>query len=72
MPLTLACQTIVNDYRRSITRIHSVFRCPEIPGGANEVVEYAQSLADDYGLAVECAVSRGMISVTFERIGVRK
>ena len=71
-PLTLACETIVNDKRRSVTRIHSVFLCPEIPGGATEVADYAQSLAADYGLSVHCAVSRGMITVTFERDGASK
>jgi hypothetical protein len=68
-PLSLACQTLTDDNRRSITRIHSVFLCPQIPGGATEVVDYAQSLADDYGLTVRCAVSRGMVTVTFERAG---
>jgi hypothetical protein len=71
-PLTLACQTIADDNRRSISRIHSVFLCPQIPGGANEVVDFAQSLADDYGLTVHCAVNRGMVTVTFERTGASK
>lgn len=71
-PLTLACQTIANDKRRSIARIHSVFLCPEIPGGANEVVDYAQSLADDYGLTVHYAVDGDMVTVTFEPTGASK
>lgn len=66
-PLNLACETIAHDRRRKMTRIHSVFKCPEIPGGANEVMDYAQSLADDYGLSMHCAVSHGMVTVTFER-----
>jgi len=72
VPLTLACETITHDRRNRMTRIHSVFLCPEFPGGANEVMDYARSLADDYGLSVECAVSRGMITVTFERTGSRQ
>jgi hypothetical protein len=67
-PLTYACETIIHDQRRQMSRIHLVFPYPRIPGGVNEVVEYAQSLASDYGLNVNCVTKDGMITVTFERI----
>jgi hypothetical protein len=66
-PLILACETIAASRNGSIARIHTVFLCPEISDGALEVVEYAQALADDFGMNVHCAVSHGMITVTFER-----
>jgi hypothetical protein len=67
-PLTYACETIAHDRRKRMTRIHLVFAYPRIPDGVGEVVEYAESLASDYGLNVECAAKDGMITVTFERI----
>jgi hypothetical protein len=66
-PLIDACETIAHDRRKRMTRIHLVFSYPRIPDGVSEVVEYAESLAGDYGLNVACSAKDGMISVTFER-----
>jgi len=66
-PLTYACETIAHDRRKRMSRIHLVFAYPRIPDGVSEVVEYAESLASDYGLTVDCAAKGGMITVTFER-----
>jgi len=71
-PLTYACESIAHDRRKQMTRIHLVFAYPRIPDGVGEVVEYAESLAGDYGLSVECAAKDGMITVTFERADVRR
>jgi hypothetical protein len=71
-PLTFACESIIHDRRKRTSRIHLVFPYPRIPGGVNEVVEYAESIASDYGLNVDCDAKDGMITVTFERIGGRR
>lgn len=71
-PLTEACETIAHDRRKRMTRIHLVFAYPRIPDGVGEVVEYAESLASDYGPSVDCAAKGGMITVTFERSNGRR
>ncbi len=68
-PLDVACRTVAGNRNGSIPRIHSVFPCPEVPGGAIPVVEYARALAATYGLRVHCTLSGGMIRVTFEQTG---
>lgn len=71
-PLMDACETIARDRRKRMSRIHLVFPYPRIPDGVGEVVEYAESLAGDYGLSVGCAAKDGMITVTFERTSGRR
>jgi hypothetical protein len=72
VPLTYACETITRDRRKRMTRIHLVFAYPRIPDGVGEVVDYAESLASEYGLDVACAAKDGMITVTFERSDTRR
>jgi hypothetical protein len=67
VPLTYACESISRDRRKRMTCIHLVFSYPRIPDGVGEVVDYAESLAGDYGLSVRCVAKDGMITVTFSR-----
>lgn len=66
-PLVVACQQLTNPPNRSIGRMHVMIPYPEQGDGALPVVEFAESLAERFGLRVQCALRDNHVMVTFER-----